>query len=147
MSDITGHAFSLSLSSTGGRLFGWGFDLYGSMTELDLLSYSSSEKYNLTLIYIGPSAVMSGNLNDKLRLDFVLGSGVACYTDNDHAGVGFGLKTTLGMEYMVSKKVGIGFDMLAITTIFGNPSGVSLPNNEVYGYRQLGLMLTGRFHF
>jgi len=147
MSDITGHAFSLSLSSTGGRLFGWGFDLYGSMTELDLLSYRSSEKYNLTLIYIGPSAVMSGNLNDKLRLDFVLSSGVAYYTDNDHVGIGFGLKTTMGMEYMVSKKVGIGLDMLAITTIFGNPSGVNLPNNEVYGYRQLGLMLTGRFHF
>ena len=149
LSYIRGNAVSLSVTSTGGKAYGFGFDLYGSITEADIpsYSYSSYDKFDLTLLYLGPSAVFGGHLTDRLRMDLVVSTGVAYFQDNDYTQIGIGLKSALGLEYMVSKNAGIGLDLLGMTSIFGNPSGARLPNNEVYGYRQLGLMLTGRFHF
>ena len=149
LSYIRGNAVSLSVTSTEGKAYGFGFDLYGSITEADIpsYSYSSYDKFELTLLYLGPSAVFGGHLTDRLRMDLVVSTGVAYFQDNDYTQIGIGLKSALGLEYMVSKNAGIGLDLLGMTSIFGNPSGARLPNNETYGYQQLGLMLTGRFHF
>ena len=149
LSYIRGNAVSLSVTSTEGKAYGFGFDLYGSITEADIPSYkySSYEKYDLTLLYLGPSAVFGGHITDRLRMDIVVSTGVAYFQDNDYTQIGIGLKSALGLEYMVSKNAGIGLDLLGITSIFGNPSGARLPKDESYGYQQLGLMLTGRFHF
>lgn len=149
LSYIRGNAVSLSVTSTEGKAYGFGFDLYGSITEADIpsYSYSSYDKFDLTLLYLGPSAVFGGHLTDRLRMDLVVSTGVAYFQDNDYTQIGIGLKSALGLEYMVSKNAGIGLDLLGMTSIFGNPSGARLPNNETYGYQQLGLMLTGRFHF
>lgn len=149
LSYIRGNAVSLSVTSTEGKAYGFGFDLYGSITEADIPSYkySSYEKYDLTLLYLGPSAVFGGHITDRLRMDIVVSTGVAYFQDNDYTQIGIGLKSALGLEYMVSKNAGIGLDLLGITSIFGNPSGARLPKDESYGYRQLGLMLSGRFHF
>ncbi len=149
LSYIRGNAVSLSVTSTEGKAYGFGFDLYGSITEADIPSYkySSYEKYDLTLLYLGPSAVFGGHITDRLRMDIVVSTGVAYFQDNDYTQIGIGLKSALGLEYMVSKNAGIGLDLLGITSIFGNPSGARLPKDESYGYQQLGLMLSGRFHF
>ena len=64
LSYIRGNAVSLSVTSTEGKAYGFGFDLYGSITEADIPSYkySSYEKYDLTLLYLGPSAVFGGHI-------------------------------------------------------------------------------------
>ena len=149
LSYIRGNAVSLSVTSTEGKAYGFGFDLYGSITEADIpsYSYSSYDKFDLTLLYLGPSAVFGGHLTDRLRMDLVVSTGVAYFQDNDYTQIGIGLKSALGLEFMVSKNAGIGLDLLGMTSIFGNPSGARLPKDETYGYQQLGLMLTGRFHF
>ena len=99
------------------------------------------------MMYLGPSALIGGNITPWLRLDASLGLGLAYYHDDGQNEIGFGSRMTVGMEIMVTKTLGIGIDGVRQRCVFSKPDGFKQPDNEIYGFENLGFMLTARFHY
>ena len=149
LSNQRGYGIALSLTNTGNKLYGFGGDFYASRTSLDIPETFRVRDCNYTLMYLGPCALVGGNLTNWLRLDVSLGLGLAYYQedgDSEHSEFGFGFRGTIGMEIMVNKTTGIGVDMVRQRGWFKRPSGFELPKDESYGIENFGVMLTARFH-
>ena len=67
---VRGAGFSFSLSSMGNRIYGLGFDLYGSRTTVEIppkaFVYTPND-VTYKLFYFGPSIVLGGSLVKCLR--------------------------------------------------------------------------------
>lgn len=149
LSNQRGYGIALSLTNTGGKLYGFGADFYASRTSLDIPETFHVRDCNYTLMYLGPCALIGGNLTNWLRLDASLGLGLAYYQEDgqtEETEFGFGFRWTIGMEIMVTKTTGIGVDMVRQIGRFKRPEGFQQPKGEAYGIENLGVMLTARFH-
>lgn len=144
-----GYGIALSLTNTGDNLYGFGGDFYASRTSLDIPVKYFIRDFNYTMMYLGPCALIGGNLTNWLRLDASLGMGLTYYQEDgqtEHSEFGFGFRGTIGMEIMVTKTTGIGVDMVSQIGRFKRPSGFEQPKDESYGIENFGVMLTARFH-
>lgn len=149
LSNQRGYGVALSLTNTGGKLYGFGADFYASRTSLDIPETFHVRDCNYTLMYLGPCALIGGNLTNWLRLDASLGLGLAYYQEDgqtEETEFGFGFRWTIGMEIMVTKTTGIGVDMVRQIGRFKRPEGFQQPKGEAYGIENLGVMATVRFH-
>jgi len=149
VSDQRGYAINLSIAYTGNKIYGFGADFYGSRTEIEIpdnFMYIGN-KPDYIMMYLGPSALIGGNITPWLRLDASLGLGLAYYHDDGQNEIGFGSRMTVGMEIMVTKTLGIGIDGVRQRCVFSKPDGFKQPDNESYGFDHLGAMLTVRFHY
>lgn len=147
---VRGAGFSFSLSSMGNRIFGLGFDLYGSRTTVEIppkaFVYTPND-VTYKLFYFGPSIVLGGSLVKCLRGELSVGLGLGIYNDNSDTEVGWGLNYKLDVELMLSRSIGIGIEGLSQTCFFKRPDGFEQPDGESYGYRQLGVMLGLRVYY
>lgn len=149
VTDQRGYGLNLSIAYTGKNIYGFGADFYGVRTEIDIpnnLSHSG-KKPDYLMMYLGPSALIGGNVTSWLRIDASLGIGLAYYHDDGQDKFGFGIRTTIGLEFMVTKTLGIGIDGVRQRSFFSKPDGFKLPDNEAYGFENIGFMLTARFHY
>ena len=149
VTDQRGYGLNLSIAYTGKNIYGFGADFYGVRTEIDIPNniryYGNKPDY--IMMYLGPSALIGGNITPWLRLDASLGLGLAYYHDDGQNEIGFGSRMTVGMEIMVTKTLGIGIDGVRQRSVFSKPDGFKQPDNESYGFDHLGAMLTVRFHY
>jgi hypothetical protein len=149
VTDQRGYGLNLSIAYTGKNIYGFGADFYGVRTEIDIPNniryYGNKPDY--LMMYLGPSALIGGNITPWLRLDASLGLGLAYYHDDGQNEIGFGSRMTVGMEIMVTKTLGIGIDGVRQRCVFSKPDGFKQPDNESYGFDHLGAMLTVRFHY
>ena len=149
VTDQRGYGLNLSIAYTGKNIYGFGADFYGVRTEIDIPNniryYGNKPDY--LMMYLGPSALIGGNITPWLRLDASLGLGLAYYHDDGQNEIGFGSRMTVGMEIMVTKTLGIGIDGVRQRCVFSKPDGFKQPDNESYGFENLGAMLTARFHY
>ena len=149
VTDQRGYGLNLSIAYTGKNIYGFGADFYGVRTEIDIPNniryYGNKPDY--IMMYLGPSALIGGNITPWLRLDASLGLGLAYYHDDGQNEIGFGSRMTVGMEIMVTKTLGIGIDGVRQRSVFSKPDGFKQPDNEIYGFENLGFMLTARFHY
>lgn len=147
---VRGAGFSFSLSSMGDRIYGLGFDLYGSRTTVEIppkaFVYTPND-VTYKLFYFGPSFVLGGSLVKCLRGELSAGLGLGIYNDNSDTEVGWGLNYKLDVELMLSHSIGIGIEGLSQTCFFKRPDGFEQPDGESYGYRQLGVMLGLRVYY
>ena len=149
VTDQRGYGLNLSIAYTGKKIYGFGADFYGSRTEIEIpdnIRYYGN-KPDYLMMYLGPSALIGGNITPWLRLDASLGLGLAYYHDDGQNEIGFGSRMTVGMEIMVTKTLGIGIDGVRQRCVFSKPDGFKQPDNEIYGFENLGFMLTARFHY
>ena len=149
VTDQRGYGLNLSIAYTGNKIYGFGADFYGSRTEIEIpdnFMYIGN-KPDYIMMYLGPSALIGGNITPWLRLDASLGLGLAYYHDDGQNEIGFGSRMTVGMEIMVTKTLGIGIDGVRQRCVFSKPDGFKQPDNESYGFDHLGAMLTVRFHY
>ena len=149
VSDQRGYAINLSIAYTGNKIYGFGADFYGSRTEIEIpdnFMYIGN-KPDYIMMYLGPSALIGGNITPWLRLDASLGLGLAYCHDDGQNEIGFGSRMTVGMEIMVTKTLGIGIDGVRQRCVFSKPDGFKQPDNESYGFEHLGAMLTIRLHY
>jgi len=70
----------------------------------------------------------------------------AVYNGIDDTQFGFGLRSTLGLEVMVSGKVGIGIEGVSQRHFFKKPDNFNLPDDEFYGFQQLGILFGLRIY-
>lgn len=144
-----GYGIALSLTNTGGKLYGFGGDFYASRTSLDIPETFFVRDYHYTFMYLGPCALIGGNITSWLRLDASLGLGLAYYQEDGEMAeteFGLGFRWTIGMEFMVTKKTGVGVDLVRQIGRFKRPEGFQQPKGEAYGIENLGVMATVRFH-
>lgn len=147
LSSQRGYALSLSISNTGSKAYGFGCDFYGSYTKVDAATMGDLVDYSYTLMYLGPCFLIGGNITNWLRIDGSLGLGLAYCQDDGDTEFGGGTRLSLGLECMVSKSAGIGVDFVRQISIFPKPDGLKLPDDETYGFHQICIMATARFHF
>ena len=147
---VRGTGLLFSLSSMGKRIYGFGFDLYGSSTTVEIPRRSfvyTPDDVTYKLFYFGPSFVLGGSLVKCLRGELSAGLGLGIYNDNSDTEVGWGLNYKLDVELMLSHSIGIGIEGLSQTCFFKRPDGFEQPDGESYGYRQLGVMLGLRVYY
>ena len=140
-----GYAFSVSMAKTGNKPYGFGADFYGSYTNVDVPGSNSDDSY--TLMYMGPCGLIGGNLTDWLRLDASFGLGLSYYQDDGQTEFGLGIRSSLGLEFLITKNTGIGVDLVRQLALFKRPDGFNQPEGEAYGFNHLGVMVTARYHF
>ena len=117
---------------------------------------SFDEGFSIKMHYIGPSFVASMKLGTQWRFGALLGIGYSSYTERaDGYMYGFGLSETksgvgvlgqLGLEYMLSKQVGLGLQMNTFTMSLERPSGFDTDRYDFYGIRRVDLQLGLRFY-
>ena len=147
---VRGTGLLFSLSSMGKRIYGFGFDLYGSSTTVEIPRRSfvyTPDDVTYKLFYFGPSFVFGGSLVKCLRGELSVGLGMGIYNDKSDTEVGWGLNYKLDVELKLSRSIGIGIEGLSQTCFFKRPDGFEQPDGESYGYRQLGVMLGLRVYY
>ena len=119
---------------------------------------SFDEGFDSRMHYIGPSFVCSWKPGEKWRWDTSWSVGYSSYTEKvseSQGGVSYGLSATesnigglwqMGIEYMLSKKIAIGFQMNAFTMSLKKPEGYDTDKNEFYGIRRIDTLLGLRFY-
>lgn len=129
---------------------GWGMsvDVDYNYTPYDYIP-------NVSLLHIGAGVVYSEVLK-RVRLSAQLGVGVGYCEEKintyyeylpNKARLGFSMSSRLGIEYMLSRKVGIGIDLASFRCYMSNDSGYDLPGNEQYGIAHIAALLGVRFYY
>ncbi|UKK50584.1 porin family protein [Prevotella sp. E13-17] len=140
-----GTAFDLSIHSIG-DLWGYGFDLYGSQTNLSIGNYFKTSKESYNFIYAGPNLVMGGTFAQHFYADLSVGIGIGYYHDSGSDEVGFGMRESVGLGVMLNNHFSVGIDAAIQMATFKRPEGFNQPENEAYGFKCATVMLTLRTH-
>lgn len=145
---VSGAAFGASIANMGGGWYGYGFDFYGYHASAEGRKRSGSyETFNFTQFYIGLALVIGGQLADRLRIDTSIGLGLGIHTNSGDSDAGVAFRSTVGLEYMVSRKIGIGLELVGQRLLLTKPEGFNLADDEFYGFQQLGFMPGLRVYF
>ena len=113
---------------------------------------SFDEGFDVRMHYIGPSFVVSWKPGEKWRLDASLGAGYSSYTEkvSGHQGSASatessaGILCQIGVDYMLSKRIAIGFQSNAFTMSLKRPEGYD--KYDFYGIRRIDTLLGIRFY-
>ena len=148
-SGLTGIGAGLSITNIGDKSYGWGIDMYGSRTSVSMpyeYSGQSRIKESFTLFHLGPSFVVASRFAEKARFDASLGAGVGVYTSDGQTEAGLGLRASLGIEVMVTERLGIGLDVVRQVSYFRKPEELKRLIKETYGFQQLAFLFGVRFY-
>lgn len=123
---------------------GLGFSILYSGFKADF-----PENFTLNLSYFAGSFIGKYRFANDWIVKYGVGMGYF-YSSNNGYGIkgtgGFGLHTDLGLEYMVSRNVGIGVSMSAISASLSN-GDIKLADDERYGIGRINFMTGVRFYF
>jgi hypothetical protein len=118
----------------------------------------------MMLSYVAPEFLYRVKFN-KLILKLGIGAGVFVFTEhltnneirnNGRVNVirngsgsqtGGGVHLTLGLEYMMTKKWGLGLSMNEVMGILPKPEDVYLEDTAIYGIDRVNLMAGIRYYF
>ena len=146
-----GYAFNVDYQHLWRTGLGFGINYIYYGTSFD-------EGFDVRMHYIGPSFVCSWKPGDKWRWDTSLGVGYGRNTekaDEHQGGVSYSVSASesnvagicqMGIEYMVSKKIAIGFQINAFTMSFDRPEGYDTDKYDFYGVRRMDTLLGIRFY-
>lgn len=118
--------------------FGMNYMYYGA---------SLNSNYDMRMHYIGPSFVSSMIFGYRWRFEGALGLGYSSLTENaeilgtssSKTEYGLGIMSHLGIEYMVSPKIGIGFQIGFMSMKLKQPKGFDMKKYDFYGIRRVDL--------
>lgn len=142
--------FLLEFEHVNGKGVGFGLNVKYNKTSFD--DYS-----NLQLYYMGPSFVYNYVTSMNWRWDLAVGIGYALYKDSPGKGKnlfygmqtqsGIGFMSKIGVDYLLSDRLGIGVEANSVSHNFSKPEGFQLEKNEHYGFSTLSLTAGLRFYF
>ena len=98
------------------------------------------------MTYVGPCFVAKHDLSESFRLYGTLGIGVALYKDYDASEVGFGFRYDLGLEYLLTKHLSVGVDLVDLVSRFNQNGETKNSDGSSIGINNLGLMATLRYN-
>ena len=116
-------------------------------------STSFDEAYGVKLHYFGPSVVYGIKLGDSWRMDGALGLGCSVYMEeakNTMVSKNFessvGILGQIGIEYMLSKSIGIGIQFNSFTMSMKRPAGIDTSKYDFYGIKRIDAQFGLRFY-
>lgn len=147
--NVRGTGFSASVTTIRWGCTGIGMDFYLNHTTLErtVRRSGADKELSFTQFYIGPSFVCGGQLIDRLRGEVAFGLGLAVHSEKSQQAAGLGLRSSLGLEFMITPKFGIGIEGLSQRHLFKKPEGYNMPDDEQYGFQQLGVLFGLRTYF
>lgn len=101
---------------------------------------------NMLLSYIAPEFLGRSKI-DKWILKYGLGVGLFVYNDPYYSTAGLGTHVVLGVEYMLTKNIGLGMSANCVAGYLPRQEGVNLPDNESSGIGRFNLLGGLRFYF
>ena len=107
--------------------------------------------FNLRMHYVGPSGVFALPIGDKWKWDMSLSIGYTKYTEEyydfsvSESRVGVLYQT--GIEYMLSRHFGVGFQVNAFSVGLKRPEEIDTSRYDFYGVRHVDTMLGLRYYF
>ncbi|MBQ8657419.1 MAG: hypothetical protein IJ527_10300 [Prevotella sp.] len=104
------------------------------------------DKSDFTILYIGPSLSGVTKLGKRWLLNAEIGLGYAHTDDGYNTSNGIGMQYKLGVDYMLSKQVGLGLELNSLLTNMKKPDGFELPDDKRYGFDRLGVLAGVRFY-
>lgn len=113
----------------------------------------SGTNFNLYLQYIAPEFLLKQKVSEKLMVRESLGIGYFNYTEKAANNYGYtmrgiGAHVNLGLEYLLTKHIGIGANLGIISANFGkNNQEYNYPENESIGIARIVLDAGARFYF
>ena len=114
-------------------------------------STSFDEGFDVKMWYLGPSLAMSMKLSEKWRMDVLLGCGLNSYTEKygpySETETDLGVMGQLGVEYMLTKRLGLGVQYDLFSVRMDKPEGYQTDKDEFYGIKRLNLLAGLRFYF
>ena len=122
----------------------------------EVMNYSTTfdDLYHLNLFYVGPSLGLSFKSGERWRWDYNLGVGYGVYKESlsgysiysyteKHAT----MKCDMGVEYMLSKNVGLGVRVNFMSMRLNKPEGFELKKDEFYGIQRADFIGGLRVYF
>ena len=123
-------------------------DIYGSHASVEGKDrFGRHETFGFTQLYVGPSLVFGGQLGQRVRIDGSFGLGLGLHFDSEDTEGGVAFRTTAGLEYMLSRKIGIGLEVVSLRLLLKKPDGFKLDDDEFYGFQQLTVLPGLRMYF
>lgn len=107
-----------------------------------------SEGGYMLLTYIAPSFIGRVKLSDVWMLKYGVGIGYFAYSDSGksvYSGVGFDIN--VGVEYMISKHVGLGIEAQSLSSYLQQQAEVELGEDEHSGISRINIKGGIRFYF
>lgn len=101
---------------------------------------------NMVLSYLAPELVGRTKLN-KWILKYGVGFGLLLYHEPNNDMTGFGGHLTIGVEYMLSKNIGLGATTSYVSGSLPNEDDMNLKENERSGINRFNLLGGLRFYF
>lgn len=116
-------------------------------------STSFDEASGVKLHYFGPSVAYGIKLGNSWRMDVALGVGYSVYLEKlkgfvagESSESNVGLLGQFGIEYMLSKSIGIGIQLNSFTMSMKRPDGIDTSKYDFYGIKRLDALLGLRFY-
>lgn len=118
---------------------------FGITYTSNITSYPNAG--DLKQYYVGPSLVYAGFFGSHWHAKVDVGIGYTNCSDELSSEGGVGLKSGLSIEYLPCRNVGIGLEMISVSSYLGNRSDFAPRNtNERNGIARIGLTLGLRVH-
>ena len=116
-------------------------------------STTFNDTESIKMHYVGPSIVYSIKLGDKWRLDAALGIGYSVYKE-EYSGYMFGDNSEsnigglgqVGVEHMISDRIGIGLQFNSFTMRMKRPDNIDTSRYDFYGIKRLDAQIGLRFY-
>ena len=129
------------------HLFGLGAEVINYRTTFD-------DIFHMNMFYIGPNIGLSMKLGEKWRYDASFGVGLGVYKESISGYSSYSysenrcaVKSDLGIEYMLSKSIGLGFRMNAFNLPLKEPEDYQKKDNESYGITRIDFLIGLRTYF
>ena len=140
----TGFGFGIDYQHLWRSSIGFGINYMYHYTSFD-------SDFSAKMHYIGPSLVGSIKLGSNWRLDAALGVGYSVYREaynrvGEASESNVGAMTQLGIEYMLSKRIGLGLQLNTLTMRMKRPDDIDTKDYDFYGIRRLDARLGMRFY-
>ena len=119
------------------------WQLIGFELNFESASFRFNKNYKNSITCFGPSLVLSQMFGKKFRYDFHVGVNFAHYEEKYYGHTGSEnhaiFRLGWGLEYMLSKHLGLGVEMDYYSLKLNKPDDFQLSDNEFYGINRLNL--------
>ncbi len=109
--------------------------------------YTSFPVGDMNLTYIGPSLVLCPKLGERWILRGGISLGYCHFSDGYEQQSGFGGDFSLGIEHMLSRRIGIAIEAANNIQSYSAPEGYQLDDDENYGINRTSILGGLRFYF
>lgn len=141
-------AFNAELQYSHNWKTGWGCGLYAFQSHFKL-GESGSYNYegSANIFFAGPTVSYSYRTTKGWLWNITYGIGYTSMDDGE-AQSGFAMTCKLGVDYMLTKHIGVGVDAMDYAGFFSEPDGWKQQHSdERYGFSQMGIVAGLRIYF